>query len=362
MNSSGSAEGKVLGNGHVETVTSSDSCSDDDEGTKIISEDDHFDDCLSSSSVRRSSTQSTHSRKVSEEEEDGGNRLDVLMAKITALEEQRKIDRDHIEQLERNRQTESDRVEALANQLHTLVTAEKTKQSTLDNIIQKQQLITHSHEQLTSKHESILQQMSNMVEEHEKVNEKLSAENESLKSELYSLKGSTKNKLKKLEKDVNTVVDNATLTECATESLKKNYSESADQVSKLKKLIEANLRSHASAQSIVKDQVSLITKHVCMAMRQYTARRITENNALIDKTLRSRIPAYAESSDSFVLVREHSTNSGDVAAVDIEPVSKSPSLSSSSTSGSHSDEPVSEEDEKEKEKEKESSKVPSSAS
>ncbi|CAN8073155.1 unnamed protein product [Agarophyton chilense] len=72
----------------------------------------------------------------------------------------------------------------------------------------------------------------------------------------------------------------------------------------LKRLIESNLRTQWSAESIVKEQVSLITKHVCVAMRQYTARRISENNALIDKALRARIPEYANSDDQFVLVRE----------------------------------------------------------
>lgn len=75
-------------------------------------------------------------------------------------------------------------------------------------------------------------------------------------------------------------------------------------VQSLKKLMEANLRTHSSAESIVKDQVSLITKHVCVAMRQYTSRRISENNELIHKTLAARIPEYAKNNDQFVLVRE----------------------------------------------------------
>lgn len=88
----------------------------------------------------------------------------------------------------------------------------------------------------------------------------------------------------------------------------------------LKRLIESNLRTQWSAEGIVKEQVSLITKHVCVAMRQYTARRISENNTLIDKALRARIPEYAKNEDQFVLVRE-----GDLAGnetVDIQKASQ----------------------------------------
>lgn len=80
----------------------------------------------------------------------------------------------------------------------------------------------------------------------------------------------------------------------------------------LKKLIEINLRNQVNAESIVKDQVSLITKHVCMAMRQYTSRRISENNVLIDKALMARVPDYQKNQDRFVLVREESVNGDDV--------------------------------------------------
>jgi hypothetical protein len=72
----------------------------------------------------------------------------------------------------------------------------------------------------------------------------------------------------------------------------------------LKRLVEANLRSHSSSEGVVQSQAQLITRHVCVALRQFIARRITENNVLIDKTLRARVPAYAEGNDGFVLVRE----------------------------------------------------------
>lgn len=46
----------------------------------------------------------------------------------------------------------------------------------------------------------------------------------------------------------------------------------------LKRLVESNLRAHTGAESVVKEQVSLITKHVCVAMRSYTSKKIEENN------------------------------------------------------------------------------------
>lgn len=90
-------------------------------------------------------------------------------------------------------------------------------------------------------------------------------------------------------------------------------------VKSLKKLIESNMRNQLSAEGIVKEQVSLITKHVCMAMRQYTSRRISENNALIDQALRARIPEYAENEGQFVLVREELANGSE--KVDIQKAS-----------------------------------------
>lgn len=87
-------------------------------------------------------------------------------------------------------------------------------------------------------------------------------------------------------------------------------------VKSLKKLIESNLRTQWNAESIVKEQVSLITKHVCVAMRQYTTRRISENNALIDQTLRARVPEYAKNEGQFVLVREEDTDGNE--SIDIQ--------------------------------------------
>lgn len=87
-------------------------------------------------------------------------------------------------------------------------------------------------------------------------------------------------------------------------------------VNSLKKLIESNLRTQWNAESIVKEQVSLITKHVCVAMRQYTTRRISENNALIDQTLRARVPEYAKNEGQFVLVREEDTDGNE--SIDIQ--------------------------------------------
>lgn len=98
-------------------------------------------------------------------------------------------------------------------------------------------------------------------------------------------------------------------------------------VKALKKLIESNLRTQWNAESIVKEQVSLITKHVCVAMRQYTARRISENNALIDQALRARVPEYAKNEDQFVLVREEDTEGNE--SIDIQRSSEVSSTASS---------------------------------
>lgn len=98
-------------------------------------------------------------------------------------------------------------------------------------------------------------------------------------------------------------------------------------VKALKKLIESNLRTQVSAESIVKEQVSLITKHVCVAMRQYTARRISENNSLIDQALRARVPDYAKNEGQFVLVREQDTDGNE--SIDIQRSSEVSSTASS---------------------------------
>eukprot|EP00177_Eucheuma_denticulatum_P004939 GFKZ01008971.1.p1 GENE.GFKZ01008971.1~~GFKZ01008971.1.p1 ORF type:complete len:493 (-),score=85.76 GFKZ01008971.1:580-2058(-) len=95
----------------------------------------------------------------------------------------------------------------------------------------------------------------------------------------------------------------------------------------LKKLIESNLRTQVSAEGIVKEQVSLITKHVCVAMRQYTTRRISENNSLIDQALRARVPDYAKNEGQFVLVREQDTDGNE--SVDIQRSSEVSSTASS---------------------------------
>lgn len=91
----------------------------------------------------------------------------------------------------------------------------------------------------------------------------------------------------------------------AVDTLRGSLNDTSASVQALKRLVEANLRSHFSAEGIVKDQAQLITRHVCVALRQFISRQITENNKLIDTILRARIPAYAEAGDEFVLVREH---------------------------------------------------------
>lgn len=104
-----------------------------------------------------------------------------------------------------------------------------------------------------------------------------------------------------------------------TQSLKSRIDGFDANLKSLKKLIESNLRTQLSAENIVKEQVSLITKHVCVAMRQYTARRISENNTLIDQTLRARIPEYAQHNEQFVLVREEDVNGNE--SIDIQKTS-----------------------------------------
>lgn len=99
--------------------------------------------------------------------------------------------------------------------------------------------------------------------------------------------------------------------------IEKRLSAIEGQVRSLKRLIESNLRNQSSAEAIVREQVSLITKHVCMAMRQYTARRISENNTLIDQTLRERIPEYAKNGGQFVLVRGEQPGDANDDSVDI---------------------------------------------
>lgn len=120
-----------------------------------------------------------------------------------------------------------------------------------------------------------------------------------------------RSRLKRVESSVDTLgrKDEALSTEQALQNgaigqlrdVNKDYAAS---VKGLKKLVETNLRSHASSEGVVQSQAQLITRHVCVALRQFIARRITENNALIDKTLRARCANYAKGDEQFVLVRE----------------------------------------------------------
>ncbi|KAI0562951.1 hypothetical protein FGB62_48g11 [Gracilaria domingensis] len=110
--------------------------------------------------------------------------------------------------------------------------------------------------------------------------------------------------VREIKKNLPPNPEEANPTDASNTELKAKVDSLETNLKALKRLIESNLRTQWSAESIVKEQVSLITKHVCVAMRQYTARRISENNALIDKALRARIPEYAKNNDQFVLVRE----------------------------------------------------------
>lgn len=128
-----------------------------------------------------------------------------------------------------------------------------------------------------------------------------------------------RSRLKRVEDAVSKRKDE-TATELALqngsiESLRGTATDNAASLQGLKRLVETNLRSHSAAEGIVKDQAQLITRHVCVALRRFIGRRITENNQLIDKTMRARVPAYAESNSSFVLVRSETENNGDTAPV-----------------------------------------------
>jgi hypothetical protein len=124
-------------------------------------------------------------------------------------------------------------------------------------------------------------------------------------------------RLKRLETSVEVsgkrIGESLALQGGAVDGLRLSVTETAASVQALKRLVEANLRSHSSAEGIVKDQAQLITRHVCVALRQFIARRISDNNILIDKALRARIPAYADAGEEFVLVREHEVDPEDDA-------------------------------------------------
>lgn len=127
----------------------------------------------------------------------------------------------------------------------------------------------------------------------------------SVRSRMKKLESSSDASAKRAEK----MSTDLALQSGAIDQLRNNGNDAlVMQVQRLKKLVEANLRSHASSEGVVQSQAQLITRHVCVALREFIARRIstriTENNVLIDKTLRARVPAYAEGSDEFVLVRE----------------------------------------------------------
>ena len=73
------------------------------------------------------------------------------------------------------------------------------------------------------------------------------------------------------------VEENAALESGAIDGVKADVGTVKKEVASLKQLIATNLRSHASAESVVKQQVSLITRHVSSALRAHITRRLEEN-------------------------------------------------------------------------------------
>eukprot|EP00183_Erythrolobus_madagascarensis_P002700 CAMPEP_0185849682 /NCGR_PEP_ID=MMETSP1354-20130828/4107_1 /TAXON_ID=708628 /ORGANISM="Erythrolobus madagascarensis, Strain CCMP3276" /LENGTH=701 /DNA_ID=CAMNT_0028550263 /DNA_START=43 /DNA_END=2148 /DNA_ORIENTATION=- len=123
-----------------------------------------------------------------------------------------------------------------------------------------------------------------------------------LQSSLKQLQAKTKQWNARSDSRLEQIEENAAMRESALERIQQQLVD----LSRLKKLIEQNIRLHSSTEEIVKGQASMITKHVCVAMREFTARKITENNQLVDATLRARCSEYARNKDvRCVLVREH---------------------------------------------------------
>ena len=79
------------------------------------------------------------------------------------------------------------------------------------------------------------------------------------------------------------------------------------QVEGLHAIVCTQLRARATAEEMLQAHVSTITKQVASVTRQYVSVRISDNNRLLDATLRERIPIYAEKKDAFMLVRNTET-------------------------------------------------------
>eukprot|EP00172_Hildenbrandia_rubra_P001263 Plantae.Rhodophyta-Hildenbrandia_rubra.ctg18051.p1 GENE.Plantae.Rhodophyta-Hildenbrandia_rubra.ctg18051~~Plantae.Rhodophyta-Hildenbrandia_rubra.ctg18051.p1 ORF type:complete len:466 (+),score=112.69 Plantae.Rhodophyta-Hildenbrandia_rubra.ctg18051:1997-3394(+) len=110
-----------------------------------------------------------------------------------------------------------------------------------------------------------------------------------------------------LEKKGKESREGALLDQNMVESLTSRVERAETNVAKLKKLIASNLRTDQKVEEVVKTNVSVITKHVCSAMRYFTSKKITDNNRLLDKVLRQRISEYANHDDDdeeYVLVQQ----------------------------------------------------------
>uniref|UniRef100_A0A7S0ZGL3 Uncharacterized protein n=1 Tax=Timspurckia oligopyrenoides TaxID=708627 RepID=A0A7S0ZGL3_9RHOD len=120
---------------------------------------------------------------------------------------------------------------------------------------------------------------------------------ESMQSSLKQLNLKMKQLTSKYDSQIDEIEENSVIRDSAVEKMR----EQLEQMGRLKKLVEQNLRLQSSAEETVKNQASMITKHVCIAMREFTARKIMENNEFIDSALRQRCPDYAKSDSCCVL-------------------------------------------------------------
>lgn len=102
--------------------------------------------------------------------------------------------------------------------------------------------------------------------------------------------GSLRNRIRKLEAALETKrKSDEESNALQIGSIEARMDKSQSEVAALKKLVEQNLRAHSSAQDIVKQQVSTVTKHVCAAMRAYTTRRLEENTKVRQCTPHTKI-------------------------------------------------------------------------
>jgi ElaB/YqjD/DUF883 family membrane-anchored ribosome-binding protein len=107
------------------------------------------------------------------------------------------------------------------------------------------------------------------------------------------------NRLKTLEQNAESMFQDSSasiekqcnINEKLEQSLRKldNVANTAESV---KQFVERNIRIRSDAESLVKEQVSLITKQVCIEMRSVTSRSLDTLNSKIGKLLKRNIEDY----------------------------------------------------------------------